>query len=226
MKPTFALLLVGFVLWCTPVTAQPIPDFSSPDQPTTVVEEPEPEPEVEKPIVEEVAVSTIDPKPSAEPEPEKTDDAEPEADPKTQIGKCRLAKIQYLESGSRKLQRAMRSKGYKLKSVGLETKFNIDSKRFQTFSPNHQATVVGVLSDEKDHPRGYIVANTTKGRLVVSMTWSGCRPKATAIVYPKADNPSVDLEPFKYWGFRVLWNVPRSLGKKDLTTVMSMVTKK
>ena len=230
----FRALVVFLAVTCSAaaIVAQPMPDFSS-DTPvlTTepVEEEPiaEPEPVVEEPAVEEpVAEPTNEDNQPAEDEDESEDESvsggsEP-------VSKCLASKIRYVESASRKLHRALGSKGYKMKAVGLQPQIVVDSvggdgaATFKAY-PIEDGSVVGVLSDRAK--RSYIVANTSRGHIITTIQWGGC-PKNTYIAYPAVENTNVDLEPFKYWGFRVLWALPKKLGKKDATKSLAEVIRR
>ena len=135
---------------------------------------------------------------------------------------CSANKIKYLESASRKLYRAISGKGYKIKKIGLKT-LKIDDRRFTVYS-QREGKVLGLLSPS--HPYGYVAINTTRGHIITKMKWKNCRPVATSIVSPRVSVPKVDMEPFKYWGLRVLWTLPRNLGKsKNIKESLTKIIK-
>ncbi len=135
---------------------------------------------------------------------------------------CAANKTKYLESASRKLYRAISGKGYKIKKIGLKS-LSVGDHRFEIV-PQKDGKVLGLLS--KSHSHGYVAINTTRGHIITKMKWKNCRPVSTTIVSPKVSVPSVDMEPFKYWGLRVLWTLPNRLGKtKNIKDSLTKIIK-
>ncbi len=124
---------------------------------------------------------------------------------------CSASKIKFLESASRKLYRAISGKGYKIKKLGLGS-LRVGDQNFKVV-PQKEGKVIGVFN--ASHAFGYVAINTTRGHIIARLKWSGCRPSETRILSPRVSMPNVDLEPFKYWGLRVLWNLPSRLGKSE-----------
>lgn len=212
-------------VWSLGAVAQPMPDFSASSVEPHPTENTAPSEQISTPIV--VAEKKAEPIVEKEPVVEKTVDVQVVP----AEGTCAASRLKYVQSASRKLYRALNSKGYKMAPIDISPSVLVDSvgddsgSTFRAY-PVNDGSVVGVFSDSTKANQSYVIANTTRGHIITSINWSGCRPKATKIAYPKVDTPSVDLQPFKYWGFRVLWSLPKRLGKRDASKTLAEVMKR
>ncbi|GEM_PF-5759996 len=126
------------------------------------------------------------------------------------IGSCTASKIKYIQSASRKLYRAISGKGYKIKKIKM-TDLRIGGTVYQSF-PQKEGKVLGLMS--KKSASAFVLINTKRGHLVAKLNWKNCRPVSSSILSPKVSISEVDMKPFKYWGLRVLWTLPKKLGKE------------
>lgn len=126
------------------------------------------------------------------------------------VNSCTASKVRYLQSASRKLYRAV-SGSYKIRKIGIGS-LTVGDRRFTSY-PESDGKVIGFL--HSSHRYGYIALNTTRGHIIAKMKWKNCLPVSTKIASPQVLTPNIDLEPFKYWGSRVLWILPSKLGKSE-----------
>ena len=130
--------------------------------------------------------------------------------PENTIGRCTASKIKYIQSASRKLYRAISGKGYKIKKIKM-TDLRIGEHLYQSF-PQKEGKVLGLMS--KKSGSAFVLINTNRGHLLTKLNWKNCRPVSSSILSPHVSISKVDMKPFKYWGLRVLWTLPRTLGKE------------
>ena len=136
----------------------------------------------------------------------------------------------YIESASRKLYRALSAQEFTLEKLKLQDWVEVkipsgdgDRKKVE-FSVHRQKgdLVAGLVDTERTYRRTLVVAMTDKGPIVASLEWpsseevaSGtkCRPTDSRLDYPIVTLSKLDIEPFKFWGLRVLWRLPPSFNK-------------
>ncbi|GEM_PF-3404488 len=131
----------------------------------------------------------------------------------------------YMKSASRKLFRALQGHDYKLRPIELQQWLDIevsqgDSTREVSFEvlPEKEGLVVSLVDSERAYRTTFVAALTTDGPVIASFEWPGaaaveggeaCRPTRSKIERPSAPlSKIVDIEPFKFWGLRVVWRLP------------------
>lgn len=136
----------------------------------------------------------------------------------------------YIESSSRKLYRAVAGQELTLEKLKLQDWVEVkapsgDGDRTKVEFRVHRqkgGMVAGLVDTERAYRRTLIVAMTDRGPIVASHKWpsseevaSGtkCRPTSSRIDYPIVTLSKLDVEPFKFWGLRVLWRLPPSFNK-------------
>lgn len=133
----------------------------------------------------------------------------------------------YVRSAARKLDRAISTGDYELEvldSLGavltLEGEF-VGRTQPLSFDVYKEASgrVVGLVDRKRAWTQTYIVAVGRSGPIIVSHTWqtrglreSGqpCEPFTSAVEWPGVTASAVDVEPFKFWGLRASWRIPRA----------------
>ena len=130
----------------------------------------------------------------------------------------------YLRSSARKVHRALGRGDYNLSPVDLDDVFEVSTKvnegsqslEFETFR-EHDGRVVGVADRSREWVKTYIIAHAQFGPIVISQTWQprhlrdagqACEPIYSNVEWPPLPGSTVDIEPFDFWGVRVVWRVP------------------
>ncbi len=138
----------------------------------------------------------------------------------------------YARSSARKLYRALNGQGFELEKVQLQDWIDVDVR-----TPSGEVETVefgvyrekggraaGLADSEREYQRTLIVASTGVGPVVVSQKWpafdelgsrSECRPISSRIEYPQVATDSIDIKPFKFWGLRVIWRLPKAFAEGD-----------
>lgn len=151
------------------------------------------------------------------------------------------------ESSARKLYRALNGNDYDVEQVGLGPALEaevVDSEgtrsrvRFEVGTENEGQSAVLVPAD-RSYRRTLVVARTASGPVVTIHRWpersnissrSDCEPTQTRIAHPDVPADAVELEPFDYWGVRVLWRIPSEFsegeGSKEMSDVIRDVLSK
>lgn len=151
------------------------------------------------------------------------DTAEQDADG-VEYSECDRYIEAYVRSSARKMHRAMSRGEYQLEPVELSDPLQVDGEalntsdemRFDLFS-EEGGELVGVIDRRREWEQTYLVAQASFGPIVVSQTWQArhlrdsgqaCEPIYSTVEWPSLPAPTVDIEPFEYWGLRVVWRVP------------------
>jgi hypothetical protein len=138
----------------------------------------------------------------------------------------------YSRSSARKLYRALAGQGFDLEEVQLQDWVDLEvqtpggQEKTVEFEVHREkdGRAVGLVDDQRKYRRTLVVASTGAGPVVASQKWPAsmdvhargdCRPSSSRIEYPLVATSSVDLEPFKFWGLRVIWRLPKSFEKGD-----------
>ncbi|RAL22302.1 hypothetical protein DL240_10645 [Lujinxingia litoralis] len=133
----------------------------------------------------------------------------------------------YARSAARKLDRAMSTGDYGLRPLDeLDGVLRLASERPGQGAPlelevfkEASGRVVGLVDRRRQWTQTYVVAMSRTGPIVVSHRWQErrlreagqpCAPFASALEWPGVSASRVDVEPFKYWGLRVVWRIPRA----------------
>ncbi len=136
----------------------------------------------------------------------------------------------YSRSSARKLYRALAGQGFELEKVQLQDWVEIavqmpDGREKTVEFKVHReknGKAAGLIDDQREYRRTLVVASTGAGPVVASQKWPAstdvhargdCRPSSSRVEYPLVSTSSVDLEPFKFWGLRVIWRLPKSFEK-------------
>jgi hypothetical protein len=132
----------------------------------------------------------------------------------------------YMRSASRKLFRALQGHDYKLRPIELQEWLDIevgqgDGPREVSFEVlrEKERLVVSLVDSERAYRNTFVAALTTDGPVIASFEWpsvaaveqrgEACRPTRSKIERPSAPlSKIVDIEPFKFWGLRVVWRLP------------------
>lgn len=134
---------------------------------------------------------------------------------------------QYLESAGRKLYRALSGENFSLEKIDgrdhveitvpsssgdpIETKFTVVSEK--------EGRVGALVDANRDHRRTAVLAMTDSGPVVALLEWpdrseidqrADCAPVRSRVARPSGTSDEIDIEPFKYWGLRVVWRIPNS----------------
>ena len=157
----------------------------------------------------------------------KEDDRPMPADPRAY---CDRFMEPYVRSSSRKLYRALVGHDFDLEELQLqdwvttqvETRSGQKKKvEFEVFREK-EGRVAGLVDTERDYRRTLVVAMTDSGPIIASQKWrpsdeidvkADCKPVGSRVEYPLVTLDEIDIEPFKFWGMRVLWRLPPSFSK-------------
>ncbi len=124
----------------------------------------------------------------------------------------------YVRSSARKLWRPLSRGGYELTDVSLEETIEIDVSggeaiAFEIFE-EEDGEIVGLADRDREFQQTYVVAEGIVGPIIVSQTWQprhlrdqGCEPITSAVERPELLTPTVDIQPFEFWGLRAGWRV-------------------
>jgi len=136
------------------------------------------------------------------------------------------------ESAARKLYRALSGNDYQVRKLGLGSTFEAEvsgadrsrSKvRFEVRTENDGRSAVLVPADHSLR-RTLIVASTSNGPVIAVHRWperseitsrGDCKPTGTRIAHPEVPADAVELEPFDFWGVRVLWRIPSNFRESE-----------
>ena len=154
--------------------------------------------------------------------PERARAAEPAA---SFTDTCRRAQEIHVRSAARKLYRALRGE-HELQPLMLQPWVDaaIDGRpvRFE-LHVEHDELVGGLVPEGPNHATTYVVAQTASGPVVAELTWkpagASCEVADSRLAYPPVASDRVRPEPFRQWGQRVVWHVPRERkegGARDL----------
>lgn len=149
----------------------------------------------------------------------------PEVETQNPVEECDEFMEAYLQSASRKLYRSLQGHGFTLEQISLQPwmdlQVTVDGEtRAANFSliQEKNGKVAALLDSEHQVRRTWVVAHTEAGALMTRFTWPApdaidsledCRPIRSSIAHPEAPlSRIVDVEPFKFWGLRVLWRLP------------------
>lgn len=145
--------------------------------------------------------------------------SEIEADASPFSDACRRFQTGHVRSAARKLFRALRGE-HVLQPLLLQpwVDATVEGRalRFEVHT-EHDGLVGGLVPDGGVHASTYVVAQTEAGPVVVALTWApeggSCRVEQTRLVYPEVASEKVRPEPFRLWGQRVVWHLPRTREK-------------
>lgn len=160
------------------------------------------------------------------------DDGASSGGTKSPVQYCNEFIESYSRSSARKLYRALAGQGFDLKKVQLqdwvEVNVRLADDREETveFKVHREKNgrAAGLIDDQRDYRRTLVVTSTDAGPVIASQKWppssqvharGDCRPTSSRIEYPLVSMSSIDLEPFKFWGLRVIWRLPKSFKKGD-----------
>lgn len=140
---------------------------------------------------------------------------------------CDQYMTQYLESAGRKLYRALSGENFSLEKLGgrdhveiavpnssgdqVETKFMV--------VPEKEGRVAALVDTERNHRRTAVLAMTDSGPVIAILDWpdrseidqrADCAPVQSRVARPPGTSDEIDIDPFKYWGLRVVWRIPNS----------------
>ena len=131
----------------------------------------------------------------------------------------------YTRSSGRKLWRSLNrgNWNYNLEVVPFSEPVEVNrvgedekSIRFELFR-EADGRIVGAVDRQREWEYTYLIAFSSIGPIIISQTWQprhlrdsgqACEPIASAVEWPISSAPSVDIEPFRYWGLRVSWRIP------------------
>lgn len=154
---------------------------------------------------------------------------EPESgstDARTPVDYCREYIAAFARSSARKLYRALSGQGFDMKpidlggSIELKARTSEGSREMVTFDvlTQNDRLVAGFVDRAREYRRILIAAHTTDGPVVASQLWpvptevpstNACRPVDSQIAVPPLTLGDLDIEPFKFWGLRIVWRLPR-----------------
>lgn len=138
----------------------------------------------------------------------------------------------YLESSARKLYRALAGRDYEFQTLSLQDWVELDVRQpdggtrtveFEVFRQK-DGNVAGLVDTRREYRRTLVVTMLDVGPVITSYAWpdpeavdnrGDCRPTTSRIDYPVVPADDVDPEPFKFWGLRVIWRLPKSFDRGD-----------
>lgn len=156
------------------------------------------------------------------------DEARAQAEPAVEErSSCDLFMESYARSAARKLDRAMSTGDYALEALdGLGETLRLDGELVGLDSPlvfdvykEASGRVAGLVDQRREWTQTYIVAVGRSGPIIMSHTWQArrlreagqpCEPFTSAVEWPGVTSSTVDVEPFKFWGLRASWRIPRA----------------
>ena len=148
-----------------------------------------------------------------------------EATNSSELRECDRFMESYVRSSARKLWRAL-SDDYNLEPLQLDETLEFagiapggdEPRRFEVLL-EQDGKIAGVVDRTREFERTYIIAHARFGPIIVSQTWQprhlrdqGCEPVGSAVEFPRTVAPTVDIEPFHYWGLRASWRIPSPEG--------------
>ena len=145
---------------------------------------------------------------------------------------CNQFMVPYLESSSRKLYRALAGRQYDLQQLSLQDWVELDVRlpngEMQTVEfevvRQKDGKVAGLVDSARNYRRTLVVAMPQAGPIITSYRWpesddigrrADCKPHSSRIEYPIVPVDEIDPEPFKFWGLRVIWRLPKSFDRGD-----------
>ena len=175
--------------------------------------------------------SQPDTKPATSPEAEAPKAEKVEPGRKMSASGCYSHRELYAKSSARKLYRALRSKGWRLKDLAMSGPIEIERRdtklQFQLFAQNEGKAAALVASSWRET---YAIVLTKYGPVIAAHRWptkaelrSGkfaCEPVSSRIAFPGLEVTAVDVEPFEFWGLRVVWRLPNKLNRQARKTTL------
>ena len=136
----------------------------------------------------------------------------------------------YVRSSARKLYRALSGHDFELQELNLQNWIDVKvrtpsgEEKTVEFEVHREKDrkVAGLVDTDRSYRRTLIVAMTDSGPLIASQKWpkkseienrAACQPLTSRVEYPVVPLDEIDIEPFKFWGMRVLWRLPTSYKK-------------
>ncbi|TXD35823.1 hypothetical protein FRC98_14200 [Lujinxingia vulgaris] len=140
---------------------------------------------------------------------------------------CDVYMESYARSVARKLDRAMSTGDYALQTLdGLGEALRIEGALVGRDEPlvfdvykEASGRVAGLVDRRREWTQTYTVALGRSGPIIMSHTWQArrlresgqpCDPFTSAVEWPGVTSSTVDVEPFKFWGLRASWRIPRA----------------
>ncbi len=155
--------------------------------------------------------------------------AEPPQSGGAQLASCDRYMIAYARSASRKLGRSLSGQKYELTELpsrtGFEASLAGDQTRQFEVVYEHDNAIAGLVEKTREHRTSYTITRTSTGPVITRHDWpereaiaSGkkeCKPTSSAIMAPEVPVAAIDVEPFKFWGLRVVWHLPTEFADSD-----------
>jgi hypothetical protein len=212
--------------WIVPqaLSAQPVSEpRPAPEEPTSTSKE-QPASEAEAAASQQESTESEETTQEAE-ATQDSEDAQRE-EKEDDYSECDQFIAAYMRSASRKLFRALQGHDYKLRPIELQEWLDIevgqgDGPREVSFDVlrEKESLVVSLVDSERAYRNTFVAALTTDGPVIARFEWpsvaaveqrgEACRPTRSKIERPSAPlSKIVDIEPFKFWGLRVVWRLP------------------
>jgi hypothetical protein len=154
------------------------------------------------------------------------DQSESGSSPSTPVEYCREYIAAFARSSARKMYRALSGQGFDLKPIDLGETVTLDattsdgSRTPVTFDvlTENDGLVAGIVDTQRSYRRILIAAHTTQGPVVASQLWpdpgnvpstNACQAIDSQIAVPPLTLGDIDVEPFKFWGLRIVWRLPK-----------------
>lgn len=149
-------------------------------------------------------------------------DADAEPDPFDDLSGCQRLMADYAASAARKLYRALSGQHYELRRLDDRSAFRaavtktVGEPRIGFQKDGKIAHII----DLGDRRATFAAAWTEAGPVIAGHLWptpaqlaggKACRPIASRTFFPKLSLDEVDIDPFKWWGMRIVWRIPRQL---------------
>jgi hypothetical protein len=161
--------------------------------------------------------------------------AEPGGQAAERLASCDHYMGAYARSSARKLSRSLTGQKYSLSTLPQESSIEAGTAGGDE-QTDHQfellfvgeRTAAGVIEKTRTHRTTYVVVHYELGPIVTTHRWpsreaiaSGkeeCKPVASNVGFPAVPVAEVDVDPFKFWGLRIVWHIPTDLPDEAVET--------
>jgi hypothetical protein len=159
--------------------------------------------------------------------PSRTAQAEPTGERAERLESCDHYMTAYARSAARKLSRALSGQKYTSSKLPEKNSLEIAPAGQLELLFESDRAAAGVVEKTRTHRTTYVVANYEIGPVVAVHHWpsrdaiasgKACKPVSSSIAFPDVPVATIDVEPFKFWGLRVVWHIPTDLSDKVTKT--------
>ncbi len=139
---------------------------------------------------------------------EKTPKADTNEDKTQKLSACDARIERITRSAARKMMRALNPRErLRAHELGERLELEIDGQSITWRVLSEYDGRVAALM-QPGTSTSWVAARSEKGPVIARIDWnSGCAVDQTQLAFP--DGPTIEFEPFRYWGARVQWRLPR-----------------